>query len=316
MKRLSIFLALMLLSFFAFAEQPSIGSWYNPHESGRGWNIERQNDVITVAHYVYKSDGSPTFYISSGVWDGSTKSVLGDIYEFSGGQCIGCIYSVPSSENLGSVKFEFTSSVRGRVTYPDGTSIAIEKMNYGFSSPLHVLQGAWATSWYSSTGAGFEHAMVLSDIVSTESGKMVSGKTLYSSAGRIVVATAVEGIYIAIVDATTNFYDYYYYTIDGETLKGLGCTGRKTSPAPSISACRGILFGSRTHTHREASGIFSQSVKSKEGAWSEVDRERSESAQVEVKSQFLDSFIDREDSLYIGMQELRGFISKSQPHGS
>lgn len=250
-----IFVVMALGSNLAFANQPVAGNWFNPSEDGRGWIIEKQNDVISVTHFVYDEDGNSTFYINAGLWNSSSNSVESELYSFGAGQCIGCIYRAPSVEVIGIAKVEFSSSTRGKVRYPDGTTIEIQKMAYGYESPLHVLQSAWATSWYGVT-AGFHHAMFFDRIDRTSTTPMVVGSKVFEQHGKVVVGGYTNGVYIVIVDASTSFYDYYYALIDGETLHGVACTARKTSPAPSISSCKGVLFGSRTHTYSEALRLF------------------------------------------------------------
>ena len=288
------------------ADQPAIGGWSNPNESGRGWNIERQNDIITIVHYVYDASGKATFYINSGVWNETTKTIEGDYYAFDNGQCIGCSHRPPRSSRLGHVKAKFTTSTKGNITYSDGTVIPIEKMNYGFESDLHKLQGAWSTAWYTSFGADFSHAFYSHEINRSGSTPMVVGRKLFSQSGRSVVTGVASGINLAVIDASTNYYDYYYYLIDGELIKGVACTALKTSTAPALTACKGILFGSRTHTLHEAQVDFSKASLEKNGAdYGDVLREGLRFSDSAKSDEFISKIGSRNGEVSLAMEHLR-----------
>ena len=45
---------------------PTVGLWYNPQETGRGFNIDLQGDTMIVTTFVYQQSGDPIWYLSSG----------------------------------------------------------------------------------------------------------------------------------------------------------------------------------------------------------------------------------------------------------
>lgn len=54
----TLFVALMFFAGQAFAFQPRTGQWWNPSESGRGFNIEIQNGAMTLTVYAYDASGN------------------------------------------------------------------------------------------------------------------------------------------------------------------------------------------------------------------------------------------------------------------
>ena len=95
MKRLIVAVVLFVASSVASAFTPSSGFWYNPSESGRGFNIEIQNNVMAVASYVYDQHGNPIWYTSDGIYDEATQTFTGTFDTAVGGQCLGCSYVRP-----------------------------------------------------------------------------------------------------------------------------------------------------------------------------------------------------------------------------
>ena len=54
---------------------PTMGLWWNPSESGRGYEIDLQADTMIVTTYVYEQSGDPIWYLSSGTFDYSTGTL-------------------------------------------------------------------------------------------------------------------------------------------------------------------------------------------------------------------------------------------------
>ena len=99
MKRhfLSILLALhALMPGLGYAILPESGWYWNSAESGRGFNIEVQGDGLFLAAFVYRSDGSPVWYSAGGPM-ASDRNWSADLYETTGGQCLGCTYRQPAA---------------------------------------------------------------------------------------------------------------------------------------------------------------------------------------------------------------------------
>ena len=68
---LLIAFAISLASFAVFAQtsqpaHPQPGMWWNPAESGRGWAIDPQGDVMTCTTFEYDNAGKMQWYVSTG----------------------------------------------------------------------------------------------------------------------------------------------------------------------------------------------------------------------------------------------------------
>lgn len=153
--KLAIRVLALSASLFALADSasaltiggPTMGLWWNPSESGRGYEIDLQGDTMIVTTYVYEQSGDPIWYLSSGTFDHST-GVFTSAYDiFANGQCFGCPYAAPDhTGNAGPITITFTTNQTATLTYPGG-STDIVKFQYGFPSRTEVLYGEWALSY-------------------------------------------------------------------------------------------------------------------------------------------------------------------------
>jgi hypothetical protein len=111
---------------FGASVVPVVGLWWNPSESGSGYNLDVKNGVLVVTIFTYKANGDPQWYITSGqIVD---NLFTGTINKYSGGQCISCPYNgLPTSAgNDGVVGIEFTSPTSAIVSLPGGRVTRIQ----------------------------------------------------------------------------------------------------------------------------------------------------------------------------------------------
>lgn len=243
---------------------PVDGIWWNPLESGRGWTFETQNNVTAILHFQFASDRRSTFFTSTGIWNGINRTITTPLIGVNGGQCIGCPYVAPTTSDLGAMSFVFTSTTRGSAIYPNGTTIPIQKFDFVYGDPRAYLKGQWASVWVSLSGSDFANFInFTTDCVTCTTPNSVEGRLMLNSAsGRPVIGAPVSsgGIYLAIVDATTSFYDYYYINPDPNRWTGIACTASKTSPPPAITSCLGLLYASRSKTQAAAASAVEPNV--------------------------------------------------------
>jgi len=158
MRRLS---ALLLLVCFglgsAHAYQPESGLWWNPNESGSGFTIELQDNLLAFTGYLGETNGAPVWYTSAGFMTGNAL-YQGALLRFTGSQCAGCSYSGrPSAQEVGSVRLVFDANdpTRGSLTWtvPPRASrtMPVERYYYYYkrgedgSAPVEVTKmlGEW-----------------------------------------------------------------------------------------------------------------------------------------------------------------------------
>jgi len=105
---------------------PVVGLWWNPSESGSGYNLDVKNGVLVVTIFSYAENGQPLWYITSGpIVD---KSFSGTINKYAAGQCISCAYNgLPTSAgNDGVIGIDFSSPTSATLFLPGGRVTQIQ----------------------------------------------------------------------------------------------------------------------------------------------------------------------------------------------
>jgi hypothetical protein len=102
---------------------PATGVWWNPNESGTGYNIQVQHGVMVATVYSYGAGGDPVWYLVVGTLAnaGGGVAAMGTLDKFRGGQCASCGYQVPASMgNDGGMTITFASPTSALVQLPGG----------------------------------------------------------------------------------------------------------------------------------------------------------------------------------------------------
>lgn len=140
----ALLVAFVLFAGQASAFQPRTGQWWNPAESGRGFNIEIQNGVMTLTVYTYDAAGNAQWYLASGAMTGAQHSFSGALNKYVGGQCAACSYQPATlAGNDGTVTVNFTSEIAATVSLPGGHVSAIRPLNFAYGDPPQGLLGEW-----------------------------------------------------------------------------------------------------------------------------------------------------------------------------
>jgi hypothetical protein len=111
----------------AFA--PVTGLWWNPNESGTGYNIQVQHGVMVVTMYSYAAGGDPIWYLAVGTLanSGGDVAATGTLGKYRGGQCASCMYQMPMEMgNDGGITITFTSPTTATVQLPGGRATQIQ----------------------------------------------------------------------------------------------------------------------------------------------------------------------------------------------
>ena len=102
---------------------PVTGLWWNPNESGSGYDIPIQRGVMVVTMYSCVPGGDPLWYLVVGTLAnaGGGVAASGTLDEYHGGQCATCAYQMPAMMgNDGVMTITFTSPVAATVHLPGG----------------------------------------------------------------------------------------------------------------------------------------------------------------------------------------------------
>ena len=122
---------------FINAPYPEPGHWYNPDQSGTGFNLEFQNGVMAGYYYGYDSEGDPEWYlVTSPLVRSESPGVMWELevepQRFTGGNCIGCPYQAPNNpEALTAIKIEFLQRAYAKLTLSDGSFQYMVPIMYG-----------------------------------------------------------------------------------------------------------------------------------------------------------------------------------------
>ncbi len=145
MMRAMVMLAGLLVSNLVMAFEAQTGQWWNPNESGSGYNIDIQNGILVVTIFSYKANGDSEWYISSGALTNGGHTYTGTLDKYRNGQCISCAYvGRPSSPgNDGALSITFTSETSATMTLPNGRTTAIVPFDFGYGGPPNGLLGEW-----------------------------------------------------------------------------------------------------------------------------------------------------------------------------
>ena len=109
---------------------PETGWWWNPSESGRGFAIEFQGNSVFLVGFMYDTDGTPVWYLSTGPMTTPT-SYTGTWTEYGGGQTMtGPWQPNKVLANAGPLKLNFSDSRNGTMTLPDGRQIPITRFQF------------------------------------------------------------------------------------------------------------------------------------------------------------------------------------------
>src|SRR2546423_376824 len=91
MKRTFAAIALAVTVGSASAILPDSGWYFNPTESGRGFNIEIQNNVLFMAGFLYDTTGKPIWIVTGGPMS-SDRTYSGAALQTANGQVLGGSY--------------------------------------------------------------------------------------------------------------------------------------------------------------------------------------------------------------------------------
>jgi hypothetical protein len=142
--------ALLSASLCARAFMPAGGLWVinseNTGQSGRGFQLEVENEVLVFTYYGYRADGSSVFYLAAGPIRNNTFSAA--VTEYQGGRPLGAAYKPATAlESVGTVTLSFTSGLHGSITLPGEVPMAISKFAFGYPSGPDGLLGTWLMTY-------------------------------------------------------------------------------------------------------------------------------------------------------------------------
>ena len=251
MKRLAPAL-LLLTSNLALAYSPAAGLWWNPNESGRGYTIDVQDDIMIITAYVYDAGHKATWFLASGTFDNATDTFVGTLGAYSGGQCFGCAYTPATGVAAGTVTIHFSSPESGVLTFPGGQT-SIQHQNYAYGSKRDYFYGEWAFSLAQGTDLSTQWVVFNDTYTGSDGTPYISG-TEDSVSGTVALGTydtSENAFVVAIAD--NNGYSYIYQMNLGDDRRMLGA-GTLTPTGVTPGTLTNVASGSRLLFRSELSG--------------------------------------------------------------
>lgn len=117
---------------------PAEGMWWNPARNGHGIDIEFDGANLAVAWYTYNEDGSPTWYLASGPFSGTTWTAQVETYTWDGNRADGT--------SVGSISLEFTDATHANLSWIIDGAEGSQPIEYFVTSTepaLLDLTGLW-----------------------------------------------------------------------------------------------------------------------------------------------------------------------------
>jgi hypothetical protein len=144
MNKLAIAAAAALVCTGADAFTPATGQWYNPDESGSGYNIDVQNGKLVMTVFSYKTNGDSEWYITAGAMSNGQKSYSGSLRKVRNGQSIGGAYQAPTDAGSeGDFSITFSDETSATLSLPNGRTTRIQPFNFGFGAMPQAMVGEW-----------------------------------------------------------------------------------------------------------------------------------------------------------------------------
>lgn len=133
------------------AIHPRRGLWWNPQRTGSGINIELAGNQLSLIWYTFNPDGSPTWYLASGVYAGHEWQAYLKAYHWNGEQA--------NAHRVGQVSLDFSDSIHAQFSWElngQSGSQAIEE--FVFSDRFAVLDHSGL--WYEAAKPGYGLTLV------------------------------------------------------------------------------------------------------------------------------------------------------------
>lgn len=234
--------------------EPESGWWFNPNESGYGFDIEQQSNTLLVGIFTYDQNGNPVWYTASGDYDSVNGTFSGAVQHWSGGPCLGCSYQAPKVDsNLGDIIITFNNRWQGMVTW-NGSSFPITRFNQGRPSKPDMLLGGWNFI----TGLLASQIMPIGDLLDFYQVGDANGRTVirgYRATSPKIAASGYyypdQDLFAVIVDSpdaqipgSSNAYTYYEFSFEGlnQVRGSVWTVGVGTQPSGSGTP----MVGNRT----------------------------------------------------------------------
>lgn len=238
---------------YVSAMSPENGVWWNPNESGTGFNFEIQDNVLGVYAYTYEANGLPV-YLYGGTTLTGTNQFEGTLNKSSNGSCISCPYRPNGQVQVGRIKIAFDSPSTATVTTTtaEGTrSTRVQRFAFLIDerSPYKMF-GEWSlVTGSSSFPIYFGERLGFGTTFTGSNGALsASGSRTGSSSNVALARQEADGSWTMILDSSPSYYTFNTFRFSGlNTMEGRSWTYLKSATlSGSGLPFVGLRTGSKT----------------------------------------------------------------------
>ncbi len=213
----SALLCLLLLAALArpgeaSAMLPESGWYWNPAESGRGFNIEVQDDKLFAAAFVYAPDGTAIWYVAGGQMS-SDRTFSAPMFRTAGGQCIGCAYGgAPVLTQEGNLSITFTTPESASITAL-GVTMSVQRHDFSETNLFNpgALYGEWSTTeGEPSLATYFGERLILNTLYTSTAGDLYGSGYRTGNSARVALGRCQSRNLCVIAFSFTSTSDEYY----------------------------------------------------------------------------------------------------------
>lgn len=209
-------------SSIAQAVLPDNGWYWNANESGRGFNIEIQNNVLFMAGFIYDAQSKPIWVVTGGPMS-SDHTYSGQVIQTTSGQCLGCSYQPPTGTAFGTATINFTGPSTATITI-NGFVFQTERQQFGhdFTNNATPLLGEWAIVEGESADPAYYGERITLTHTETISGSLSAVGTRTGEPDTLVVGSRTPGGWSILLDYTDGYFSRYDFTFAAfDRIEGL-----------------------------------------------------------------------------------------------
>ena len=263
-------MVLLFAAFFAGGAAgalPDSGWYWNSAESGRGFNIEIQDNVLFIAGFVYDAAGNPTWCASGGPMD-TDHTYTGPAFQTVNGQPLGAPYRTPTIVPFGTAVVTFTTTTTADITV-NGYQFSVERQQFGFdfTSITQPLLGELAFVTGNPSFPVYFGERITFTGAQPVNGSMwaVGNRTGEFNADNLAVGqySAGVGLWTVLLDSSPSYYTFFTFHFDGFNLvEGQSYLYLKGSlPTASLDTIGNRIRSAQAAAGGDAPGVIGQMVR-------------------------------------------------------
>ena len=237
---------------------PEDGVWGDPAQPGSGFVIETNNRIMAVAAFAYNEARQSTWYLGTAPYDYTNHRWAGTVSSTTGGQCLGCPHSAPTTAATGTqLEIRFTSQTTGNVLVDGVQRYAIQRTYFDAPTIDALVLGEWYFSYPSDPSVG---TLVGDDLLLIHEAACSTGPCSrgyrYGDLRPVTGTRASNNTYSVLLDSSPDFWKLYLVFVYKNDMRGsvfVFPKGTEPSQAAEIPGVRALRVATRA-------GLLAQGV--------------------------------------------------------